>query len=76
MDLKRRDEAENKERNKDKKVMKQRKENDIPQVSTRSTNTNKLGIRLYNSGLHKMEWFTPGIFSVHPSPAFHAPNPP
>ena len=34
MDLKRRDEAENKERNKDKKVMKQRKENDIPQVNT------------------------------------------
>ena len=32
MDLKRRDEAENKERIKDKKVMKERKENDIPKV--------------------------------------------
>jgi len=31
MDLKRRDEEEAKERNKDKKIMKQRKENDIPQ---------------------------------------------
>ena len=32
MDLKRRDEAENKERVKDKKIMKERKENDIPKV--------------------------------------------
>ena len=32
MDLKRRDEEENKERQKDKKVIKSRKENDIPKV--------------------------------------------
>ena len=32
MDLKRRDEEENRERQKDKKIIKQRKENEIPQV--------------------------------------------
>ena len=37
MDLKRRDEIENKERIKDKKIIKQRKENDIPQVGLTHT---------------------------------------
>ena len=35
MDLKRRDEEENKERQKDKKVIKSREENDIPKVRWR-----------------------------------------
>ena len=35
MDLKRRDEEENAERKKDKKILEKRKENDIPKVRSR-----------------------------------------